>query len=140
MGNPVPKFCTGIIFSNIRFCYTGSIGCSALSFIFQWNHGTLFQIQVVCDILMIMLFQVNVVLLFFLFFFLFQAVLALNRYIAVCTNIRWVQLIHIALYIHMLGISVATGCSLNIVFFSENFKIFRSLVFLSSPSVYTQGR
>ena len=28
-----------------------------------------------------------------------------------------------------------TGCSLNIVFFSENFKIFRTLAFLCYPSV-----
>ena len=38
----------------------------------------------------------------------------------------------------------ATGCSLNIVFFSEDFKIFRTLAFLCFPSVsvyvHTPGR
>ena len=55
-----------------------------------------------------------------------------------------VDCLFLSLYFWMLGALLyltnalhTTGCSLNIVFFSENFKIFRSLVFLSSPSVYT---
>ena len=55
-----------------------------------------------------------------------------------------VDCLFLSLYFWMLGALLyltnalhTTGCSLNIVFISENFKIFRSLVFLSSPSVYT---
>ena len=41
-------------------------------------------------------------------------------------------------------LAAGTGCSLNFVFFSEDFKIFQTLAFLCSPSmsvcVHTPGR